>query len=159
MTTASFSTTQSFVKHSSECSIWKYCLILHLTAATEWHKNAGAHISNCRQLLVSHAIQLGGVEKGEVANGRNENKSNIKAKFTLYWIAFPADTKSYPVKYEHKSGMWLSCLEIGASQLCFFRSFFGPKSSFFAWTEALSGMLSFCACTKGLRYRVNEDNL
>ena len=39
------------------------------------------------------------------------------------------------------------------------RGFFGPKSPFFAWTEALSGMLSFCACTKALRYRVNEDNL
>ena len=39
------------------------------------------------------------------------------------------------------------------------RGFFRPKSPFFAWTEALSDMLSFCACTKPLRYRVNEDNL
>ena len=26
----------------------------------------------------------------------------LKVKFTLYWIAFRADTKSYPVKYDHK---------------------------------------------------------
>ena len=76
MTTAPFSTAQSFVKHSLECSIWKYYQILHLTATTEWHKNAGAHILNYRQPFVSHAIQLRGVEKGEVANGHNENKSN-----------------------------------------------------------------------------------
>ena len=38
------------------------------------------------------------MEKGEVANGHNENKSNNQgSEFTLYWIAFRADTKSYPV--------------------------------------------------------------
>ena len=38
-------------------------------------------------------------------------------------------------------------------------AFFGPKWPFFAWTDVVSGMFSFCACTKALRYRVNEDNL
>ena len=38
--------------------------------------------------------------------------------FTLYRIwAFSADTKSYPVQYEHLSDMWISTLEIGVAEL------------------------------------------
>ena len=38
--------------------------------------------------------------------------------FTLYRIwAFSADTKSYPVQYEHLSDMWISSLEIGVAEL------------------------------------------
>ena len=32
-------------------------------------------VLNCRQPFLSHAIQFSGVEKGEVANGHNENNS------------------------------------------------------------------------------------
>ena len=38
--------------------------------------------------------------------------------FTLYRIwAFSADTKNYPVQYEHLSDMWISTLEIGVAEL------------------------------------------
>ena len=38
--------------------------------------------------------------------------------FTLYRIwAFSADTKSYPVQYEHLSDTWISTLEIGVAEL------------------------------------------
>ena len=36
---------------------------------------------------------------------------------TLFRIVFRADSKSYPLYYEHLSDMWLSTLEIGAAQL------------------------------------------
>ena len=39
------------------------------------------------------------------------------AMFTIYRIAFRADTKRYPVKHEHQSNMWLSTLQIGAARL------------------------------------------
>ena len=38
--------------------------------------------------------------------------------FTLYRIwAFGADTKSYPVQYEHLFDIWISTLEIGVAEL------------------------------------------
>ena len=74
---------------------------------------------------------------------KNEKKNKTTSVYRLWWMesaprlffapyrtAFLADTKSYPLYYEHLSEMWLSTLEIGAVQL---RSVseIAPKSPFF----------------------------
>ena len=47
-----------------------------ITSDCRMTQNASAHIFNCRQPFVSHAIQFRGEEKGEMANAHNENNSN-----------------------------------------------------------------------------------
>ena len=60
--------------------------------------------------------------------------------FTLYRIAFGADTRSYSAYYEHLSDMWFSTLEIGAAQLHFVTEI-AQKSSSLCVNIALPGMV------------------
>ena len=75
-----------------------------------------------------------------------------KDVFTLYRIAFRADTKSCPVECEHLCDMWLYTLEISAA----LRSVreIAPTSPFCCVNEALFGMV-FVPAKKLSGYRVN----
>ena len=71
----------------------------------------------------------------------------------MYWIAVRADSKSYPVKYEHLSDAWLSTLEIGAAQLRFVAEI-APKSPFFC-VNRIPIRCGIPVAAKAILYSVN----
>ena len=84
-------------------------------------------------------VQSRGLTRGLIKPGLGHCYLRI-FMFTLYRIAFGADTKSYSAYYEHLSDMWFSTLEIGAAQLHFVTEI-AQKSSSLCVNIALPGMV------------------